>query len=445
MLRRIFLPALALLVPFAALAGPVTTAKLDNGLEIVVIEDHRAPVVVHMLWYRAGAGDEPPGVSGIAHFLEHLMFKGTDKVKSGEFSHIVETNGGSDNAFTSYDYTSYYQRVASDRLELMMQLESDRMRNLRLTEDDIRTERDVILEERAQRTDNNPGALFGEQRMAAQYLNHPYGIPIIGWRHEMEQLNRDEALAFYHKYYAPNNAILVVAGDVSADQVRTLAQKYYGPLAPTEGLTARHRPQEPQQIAARRVIFEDARVAQPYVVRTYLAPERNPGDQRKAAALELLAELLGGSGATSYLGEHLQFDSQKAVWTSAFYSGVSLDPTTFGVAIVPVEGRTLAEAEADLDETLAGFMKDGVDVKALDRIKMQIRASDIYADDSTQRLARRYGEALADGLTIEDIKAWPGILQSVTPDEIMAAAHEVFDMKKSVTGRLKRPAEEATQ
>ena len=427
--------------PLLAVAGPITTSKLDNGLEIVVIEDHRAPVVVHMLWYRAGAADEPPGKSGIAHYLEHLLFKATDILEAGEFSRIVEENGGSDNAFTSQDYTAYFQRVASDRLELMMELEANRMRNLRLNEEDILAERDVIIEERNQRTENNPGALLNEQRQAAQYLNHPYGIPIIGWRHEMEQLGLDDALDFYRTHYAPNNAILIVAGDVSPEQVKLLAEKHYGPLEPTLNLPERSRPQEPPQLSARRVALEDERVSQSYVVRTYLAPERDSGDQTKAAALTLLAELLGGSGVTSFLGERLQFETQKAVWTSAFYSGLSLDDSTFGLVIVPSEGRSLSEAEADLDEAIAAFLETGVDSDALERIKMQIRASEIYANDSTQSLARRYGAALTSGLEIADVQEWPDILRAVTEEEIMAAAAEVFDLRKSVTAWLMRPQE----
>jgi len=428
-------------------AEVVSNFKLDNGMEVVVLEDHRAPVVVHMVWYRVGAADEPAGRSGIAHFLEHLLFKGTDTIASGEFSEVVSANGGSDNAFTSWDYTAYYQRVASDRLELMMTMESDRMRNLRLSEADVLTERDVILEERNQRTDSDPGALFSEQRRAAQYLNHPYAVPIIGWRHEMEQLSLDDALEFYQTYYAPNNAILIVAGDVTPDEVRVLAEKYYSPLAPTENLPDRLRPQEPPQLAERRIALEDARIGQPYVMRTYLAPERDSGDQTEAAALEMLAELLGGSSTTSVLAKKLQFDTQKAIYTSAFYSGTSLDDTTFGLVVVPNEGLSLIDAETALDAAVAEFMVEGVDSAQLERIKMQLRAAQIYGDDDVSSLARRYGQALTSGLTIEDVQAWPDILQSVTEEDVMAAARMVFDRQRAVTGLLSRPTatEETTQ
>ncbi|WP_425454418.1 M16 family metallopeptidase [Litoreibacter meonggei] len=423
----------------AVAAEKITTFTLDNGLEAVVLEDHRAPVVVHMLWYKAGAADEAPGVSGIAHFLEHLLFKATDKLEAGEFSAVVEANGGSDNAFTSWDYTAYYQRIAADRLDLMMGMEADRMRNIRLTGEDVETERKVILEERAQRTDSDPGALFGEQRKAAQYLNHPYGRPIIGWRHEASELSRDDALTFYRKYYAPNAAVLIVAGDVDPAEVEALAKKHYGPLEPTVGLEARTRPEEPPQRAERRIVYEDPQAAQPYVIRTYIAPERDAGDQETAAALTMLAEILGGTGQTSVLGRALQFESNKAVYTSAFYSGVNYDDTTFGVFIVPAPGVTLQEGEDDMDAVIAKFMEDGVDPEHLTRVKSQIRASLIYGQDDVASLGREYGAALTSGLTVKDVQEWPAILDAVTEEDIMEAARLVFDRKKAVTGWFRKP------
>lgn len=443
-LFAIFL-ALAIISP-SARAAEVTTFSLDNGLDVVVLEDHRAQIVVHMIWYRVGAADEPPGKSGIAHFLEHLLFKGTDDLESGEFSAIVTRNGGSDNAFTSFDYTAYFQRVASDRLELMMVMEADRMRDLRMTEEDVATERQVVLEERSQRVDSNPGSLFREQRQAAQYLNHPYGIPVIGWRHEMEQLNRDDAFAFYQRYYAPNNAILIVAGDVDPDEVRALAEKHYGPLAPTANLPERNRPQDPPQLSERRLAFADERIAQPYVTRSYLAPERDSGDQFEAAKLAMLAAVLGGDGATSVLGKKLQFDTQLAIFTSASYAGVSLDDTTFGLVIAPTPDVSLREAEDALDNAVAEFMEEGVDSEQFERIKMQLRASRIYAEDNIESLARRYGSALTSGLTVADIQAWPDILQSVTEADVMDAARSIFNRDNAVTGwAMSADAEETMQ
>ena len=328
---RAFLLASAACLGFTAAQAAedqVTTFSLDNGMEVVVVEDHRAPVVQHMVWYRAGSADEPAGASGVSHFLEHLLFKATDTLESGEFSATVAANGGRDNAFTSYDYTAYFQRVAADRLSLMMQMEADRMRNIRLTETDIVTERDVILEERNQRTENSPRALLGEQISAAQYLNHGYGTPIVGWKHEMQTLDMDDVLGFYERFYHPNNAILVVTGDVTPDEVRALAEQHYGVIPAKADLKARERTQEPPQRAERRVLLEDARVSQPYVTRAYAAPERDPGQQATPAALRLLAEVLGG-GTSSYMAEKLQFDSKQAVYAGAFYRPTSLDDTEF--------------------------------------------------------------------------------------------------------------------
>src|SRR5262245_32466436 len=246
--------AVAAAVGEAYASERVSEFKLANGLTVVVIPDHRAPVVTQMVWYKVGAADEPPGSSGIAHFLEHLMFKGTDKIPTGQFSKIVAKNGGEDNAFTNHDVTAYFQRVAKDRLPLVMRMEADRMENLRLSEEDVKTERDVILEERRSRVDNDPGSILQEQMMAALYANHPYGIPIIGWEHEIAALNRDDALSYYRRFYAPNNAILVVAGDVEPDEVQKLAEETYGKLAPNPALNGnRHRPQEPEHFAPVRV------------------------------------------------------------------------------------------------------------------------------------------------------------------------------------------------
>ncbi len=439
MSRLLALVAGAVLAAMPVLAADqVSDFRLENGMQVVVIEDHRAPVVMHMVWYRAGSADEQPGVSGVAHFLEHLLFKGTDKLEPGEFSATVAANGGRDNAFTSSDFTAYFQRVASDRLELMMQMESDRMVNIRLGEAEILTERDVILEERNQRTENSPGALMREQMDAAQYFNHRYGVPIIGWRHEMEQLSLQDALAYYRTYYAPNNAIVVVAGDVDPQEVLALAKANYGVLPANPDLAPRDRAQEPRQIAARRLVFEDARVSQPYLARNYLAPERNPGDQKTAAALTILAEILGG-GTTSLLTEKLQFEKQLAVYTSAYYRGVSLDQSIFGLTVVPAQGVTLEQAEAAMDEALGGFIETGVDSEHLARIRMQLRAAQIYARDSVESLANRYGRALTSGLTIADIQEWPNVLQSVSEDDILAAARMVFDERQSVTGWLSAP------
>ena len=431
MFRTLFAALSLLAMP--AIAEEVTTFTLDNGMDVVVIEDHRAPVVVHMVWYRRGSADEPLGQSGVAHFLEHLLFKATDNMASGELSEVVAANGGSDNAFTSYDYTAYYQRVAADRLPLMMEMEADRMVNLRLTQADIATERDVILEERNMRVENNPSALAREQMMAAQYLNHRYGVPVIGWKHEMESLELEDALSFYDLYYSPNNAVLVVAGDVDPAEVRSLADQYYGVIPPEENLPERLRAEEPPQTAARRLTFVDPRVSQPYLARSYLAPERDSGDQQKAAALVYLAEMLGGSPFSSALGVALQFDTQLAVYTGAGYDADKLDDTTFSLSVAPAEGVALSEVEAAMDAAIEEFLASEIDAARLESIRTQLRAGQIYARDNVEGLANRYGAALSQGLTVQDVQDWPAVLEAVTAEDIKSVAAEVLDTKRSVT------------
>lgn len=426
--------ALALAAPAALAAPEVTTFELENGLDVVVIEDHRAPVVTHMVWYRVGAADEEPGKSGLAHYLEHLMFKGTDEIPEGAFSKLVAAEGGQDNAFTSRDYTGYFQRIAADRLETVMRMEADRMADLVITEQAAETERDVILEERSQRTDNDPASLFGEQMAAALYLNHPYGRPVIGWRAEMEGLTREDALDWYERYYAPDNAILVVAGDVEPERVLELAREHYGPLEPS-GAPRAERPQEPPQLAPRRLEMRDARVQQPYVTRQYLAPSRVSGDAEEAAALSVLAEVLGGSGVTSRLAQALQLEEGIAISTGAWYAGSALDDTALGVWGVPAEGVELAAVEGGIDRVMAELAQEGPTEDELERARAGLRASEIYAQDSGAGLARRYGAALSVGLTVEEVEAWPELLAAVTAEDVKDAA-TLLREEASVTGWL---------
>lgn len=426
-----------LLTPTAQAQPAVTSFTLDNGMEAVVIEDRRAPVVTHMVWYRVGAADEPPGVSGIAHFLEHLMFKGTDTIPEGEFSKIVAENGGQDNAFTARDYTAYFQRIAADRLETVMRMEADRMANLVLSENAVATERDVILEERSQRTDNDPSSLFSEHMAAALFMNHPYRIPIIGWRAEMERLSRQDALDAYERFYAPDNAILVVAGDVDPDEVRRLAEQYYGPHQPS-GRPRAERPQEPPHLAPRRLEMRDARVRQPYVMRQYLAPSRVSGGAEDAAALTILSQVLGGGGVTSRFARELQLDQRVAIGSGAWYSSSTLDAAEFTVYAVPTDGVALADLEAAMDAVMARLAEEGPTEDELARARAAIAASEIYAQDSGPGLARRYGAALAVGLTVADVEAWPGQLAAVIAEDVRRAA-ALLRLEASVTGWLMGP------
>ncbi|MGF1552544.1 MAG: M16 family metallopeptidase [Paracoccaceae bacterium] len=420
----------------APIDQPVSTFTLDNGMRAVVIEDHRAPVVTHMVWYPIGAADEPWGQSGIAHFLEHLMFKGTDEIPDGAFSKIVAENGGQDNAFTSWDYTGYFQRIAADRLGLVMKMEADRMVDLRITEEHVETEREVILEERASRTDNDPSALFGEEMRAALYRNHPYAVPIIGWRHEMERLSREDALDFYRRFYSPDNAILVVAGDVTPAEVERLAREHYGPLEPS-GASPEPRPVEPPHRAARRLDMADPRVRQPYVMRLYEAPSYRSGDAETAAALSVLSDVLG-SGKTARLTQSLEFGDGPAVGSAAWYYSRARDASSFGLYAAAKPGRTLDEVEAGIDEVIARIKAEGPTEAELERVKNRARADLVYAQDSQSSLARLYGAALAVGLTVEDVARYPEVLQGVTAEDVKRVANEYLVAERSVTGRLTR-------
>ena len=423
-------------------AGPVSARPwvqpesfmLKNGMQVIVLPDHRAPVVTHMVWYRVGSADEPPGKSGIAHFLEHLMFKGTKKIPPGEYSKIIARLGGNDNAFTSYDFTAYFQRVALEKLPQVMEMEADRMANLRLDDAVVLPERDVILEERNTRTDNNPAALFSEQVEAAQFLSHPYGRPVIGWRHEMEQLTTQDALEHYRRHYGPDNAYLIVAGDITAASLRPLAEKYYG-VVKSRGIPARMRPQEPPQLAARHLEMFDERVAEPNWQRSYLAPSHNRRADGDPDALEVLSQILGG-GATSRLYRTLIIEKAIATSAVASYQGSALDYGQFYVQATPRIGQTVPALEREVENVLAQLLKDGVSADEVDRAKRQMIASAVYAQDNQQTMAQIFGEVLATGRSIEDIVAWPDRIQAVTPERVNAAAKTVLRAENSVTGVL---------
>jgi zinc protease len=442
MFRRFFLVLLGLLMASSALpsagyaVGPkITHTKLDNGLEVVVIPDHRAPVVTHIVWYRIGSADEPKGKSGIAHFLEHLMFKGTEKIAPGEFSKIIARNGGQDNAFTSQDMTAYFQRVAADRLKLVMEMEADRMRNLRLLEDDVNNERKVILEERRTRTDNDPSGIMSEQMDAALYLAHPYGTPIIGWENEMEGLSREDALKFYKRYYAPNNAILVVAGDVEPDDVVKLAKETYGALPATTQSLTRNRVKEPEPRAARRVILKDERIAKPNISRQYLTPSYRTAEPREAEALELLSSILGSSG-TGRLYKKLVVEEKVANSAASWFSGSGMDSGKIALYAVAAKDVPLESLEKSMDAVIAEIIEKGVSEEELTRVRNAAVAQVIYDADSQFNLARMYGWALVTGRTIEDVNQRAERIASVTTADIQKAARKYLDIKRSVTGLM---------
>jgi zinc protease len=415
---------------------PPASFTLSNGMQVVVIPDHRTPVVTEMIWYKVGSADETPGKSGLAHFLEHLMFKGTSKHPVGEFSQTVLRVGGNENASTSVDYTNYYQRVPKEQLPTMMEFEADRMTGLVLKDENVLPERDVVLEEYNMRVANNPDARLNEQIMAALYLNHPYGRPVIGWHQEIEKLDREDALAFYRRFYAPNNAILVIAGDVDAAEIRPLVERNFGSIPAQPAIPARRvRPQEPEPAAPRTVTLADPRVEQPSMRRYYLVPSATTAAAGESAALDVLAQLMG-SGSNSYLYRALVVDKPLAVSANASYSSISLDPTQFAISAAPKPGISFAEVEQAVDGVIANVAQNPIRAEDLERVKTQLIAEAIYAQDNQAVLARWYGGALTTGLSIEDIRSWPDRIRAVTAEQVRAAAQKWLQKKRSVTGYL---------
>jgi zinc protease len=430
------------LLPAGALAQTTVTSDppasftLPNGLQVVVIQDHRTPVVTQMIWYKVGSADETPGKSGLAHFLEHLMFKGTAKHPAGEFSQTVLRIGGNENAFTSTDYTGFFQRVPREQLGKMMEFEADRMTGLILKDENVLPERDVVLEEYNMRVANSPEARLTEQIMAALYLNHPYGRPVIGWHHEIEKLGREDALAFYRRFYAPNNAILVVAGDVDAAEVRPMVERTFGLVAAQPGIPEKRlRPQEPEPVAPRTVTLADPHVEQPSVKRYYLVPSAATAAAGESPALDVLAQLMGG-GSNSYLYRALVVDRPLAVSAGAGYQGTSLDPTQFSISAAPKPGVEFSQIEQVIDSVISDVCQNPIRAEDLERVKTQLIAEAIYAQDNQATLARWYGGALTTGLSIADIRSWPDRIRAVTAAQVRDAAKKWLDKKRSVTGYL---------
>ena len=413
----------------------VADFKLANGLEVVVLPDHRAPVVTHMIWYKVGAADETPGKSGLAHYLEHLMFKGTVKNPGNTFSQAVAAIGGEENAFTASDYTGFYERVPREHLKEMMAFEADRMTNLVLTDAVARPELKVVLEELNMRVASNPGARLDEQMDAALYLNHPYHRPVIGWRHEVEKLSRDDALAFYRRFYTPNNAIVVVAGDVTPDEVKTDAEATYGKVPVRNEIGPRVRPTEPVQDAPRTVTLADARVEQPSVQRYYLAPAASTAKPGEEEALDVLATVLGRD-ANSRLYKTLVMDKGLALNAGSFYSDTALDYGKFGVYAAPKPGVTLHTVEAAMDGVLNDVIEHGITTDELNRAKTGLIADAVYAQDNQATLARWYGAGLTTGQTVAEVGGWPDRVRAVTAAQVQEAARQWLDVRRSVTGYL---------
>jgi zinc protease len=424
-------------VLFGAPSAPPSRAvafTLKNGLQLVVVPDHRVPVVTHMVWYRVGGADDPPGFSGTAHFFEHLMFRGTKSVPNGELSKTVARNGGQDNAQTSDDFTVYFQRIAKDRLPLMMQLEADRMVNLDLSDSNINTERNVVLEERHLRIDSEPRELAGEQIEAALHLSHPYGRPVIGWEAEIKRIGRVEAQDFYQHHYAPNNATVIVAGDVTPDEVLKLAQQKYEPVAP-HMLAPRMNEPAPPRLAPARLNFAIPGTRLPQFIRTYRVPGYVDSPRGTAEALEIMTAILGG-GETSRLYRTLVVDRKLAVDAGANYDGHNRGPSELTVFAVPREGVSFATLESAVDQVLSTLDRAPPETGEFERAKTKLVANYTYQRDNQFQLAMDYGQGLSIGLSIADIEDWPNRVRAVTAPDVRNVAQRFVTLQQSVTGLM---------
>lgn len=419
--------------------------QLHNGMEVIVVPDNRSPIVTHMVWYRVGSADEEPGKSGLAHFLEHLLFKGTEKFPGNAIDRSVKQIGGSHNAFTSYDYTGYFQRVTRDHLALMMEIEADRMMNVRFTEEDMDVERRVVLEQRARSIETNPGSQLGAAISLSLWKNHPYRRPIIGWRHEIESVTRDDAFAFYERYYTPANAVLVVAGDVTVDQVKALAATTYGALENRSVRAERKRPSEPADLLARRQVIT---VRHPQISRdsfsmTFRVPSFNTAQPGEFEALVMLGEVLSGT-TRSRIYRDLVIERQMATSAGASYSSQAMDDTRFTLYGTPKEGISLEAIEQELLAAVQRVAKEGVTEEELRRARNRLFASTIYAQDNASGLARMFGRIFTIGGTMDGVRSWPDRMKAVTSEDVKAVAAKFFDPERAIVGHLRKPAESAS-
>lgn len=405
-------------VPQRAKVFNAESFTLANGMQVVVIPNTRAPVVTHMVWYKVGGSNEVAGKSGLAHFLEHLMFKGSENVAPGEFSKRVRALGGNDNAFTTQDYTAYHQSIAVQHLETVMAMEADRMKSMLLPPEEFESERKVVLEERNQNTENDPRAHFVEQMRYALFPAHPYGTPVIGWKQDIESLTREDAMNFHKVWYAPNNAILVVAGDITADKLRPLTEKYYGsiPANPIPTKTFPPVNEFPGQVT---MTLRDPRIHQEQLFRLYRAP--NAKNRPESLALQVLEEIMSGNASTR-LYKSLVVEQKIATAASLGYQGAARDLGSITVSLIPAKGASMEKLGAAFDAEIAKLVNGGVGEKELAEAKMRMKDSADYARDSLSGPARTVGTALAVGLTLDDVEYWPYNIDTVTADQVKQAA-----------------------
>jgi zinc protease len=409
--------------------------KLDNGLKIVVQEDHRAPVVVSQVWYRAGALDEVNGKTGVAHVLEHMMFKGTKDVPAGQFSRLVAAAGGKENAFTAQDQTTYYQQLEKSQLPLSFKLEADRMANLNFSNEEFAKEIKVVMEERRWRTEDKPQSKVSEQFNSTIYHVHPYGRPVVGWMNDLENMTADDAREWYKNWYAPNNATLVVVGDVNAPDVLKLAKQYFGKLKP-QALPARKPQIEPEQKGERRVVVK-AQARLPYVLMGFHVPALQDSDKDvDPYALEILAAVLNGN-ASARLNQNLVRESQIAVDVDAGYDMIQRGRhSIFVLDGTPSEGKTVADLEAAILQEIEKIKATGVTEEELLRVKAQVIAADVYQRDSMFYQAMQIGQLETAGFSWRLLQDYPAKLQAVTAAQVQAVAQKYFNKDNMTVATL---------
>jgi zinc protease len=410
--------------PAASPAAQTFQFALPNGMQVVVIPDHRAPVVTQMLWFKVGAVDDPPGISGLAHFFEHMMFRGTKQTPGDLYAQTIAKNGGEDNAFTTHDYTAFYEQIAADRLKLAMDLEADRMVNLDLSDSNVTTERDVVLEERRMRVENNPQALMGEQMEAALHMSHPYGRPVLGWPEEVRRIDKVSAQDFYKHHYAPNNATLIIAGDVTPEQIRVMAQAEYGKVA-ARPLQPRSEFSEPPRLTETRMTLVRPDVQVPLFQRVYRVPSYAQAAPGQAESFEALAQIMGGD-QTATLYRVLVEEKKLATDAGASYDGYARDAGEFSVYAVPKAGVSLETLEKAVDQVMQTFSVSQAKTSDLARAKTGLIASVTYRRDSQFAMASAYGQALMIGLTADDVNEWPARIRAVEASGIQKAAQRLF-------------------
>jgi zinc protease len=429
-------------LPGVAFAAPDNTAteqaktfqfSLTNGMQVLVIPDHRASVVTQMLWFKVGGVDDPPGISGLAHFFEHMMFRGTKAVPGDLYAQTIAKNGGEENAFTTHDFTAFYEQIASDRLKLAMDLEADRLANLDLSDNNVSTERDVVLEERRMRVENNPQALTTEQMGAALHLSHPYGRPVLGWPEEVRHIDRVSAQDFYKHHYAPNNAILIIAGDVTPDQVRVMAQSEYGKVA-ARPLQPRAEFAEPRRLTETRMTVVRPDVQVPLLLRSYRVPSYAQAAPGQAESFEALAQIMGGD-QTAALYRILVEEKKLATDAGCSYDGYARDAAEFTLYAVPRPGVSLETLEKAVDEVIQGFTAAQAKPSDLVRAKTGLVASVTYRQDSQFSMASAYGQALMIGLTVDDVNEWPNRIRAVNAANVQKAAQGLLK-RNAVTAYL---------